>query len=75
MIAKYLSLLVQVFFYENAVVYNFQMDNSKIFIGRNTHIRGELLVFKYGGKISIGDDCYVGEGTRIWSGESLIIGE
>lgn len=61
-------------FYKDAVVYNFQKDESKIVIGKNTHIRGELLVFKYGGKIVIGDDSFIGEGSRVWSGESLIIG-
>ncbi len=61
-------------FYENAIVYNAINDSSKIVIGKNTHIRGELLVFKYGGEIKIGDDSFVGEGSRIWSGDSLIIG-
>ncbi|NNE14186.1 MAG: acyltransferase [Saprospiraceae bacterium] len=43
-------------------------------IGDNTHIRGQLLIFKYGGKIKIGTDCYIGEGTKIWSGDSIEIG-
>lgn len=62
-------------FYENAIVNNFQNDNSKIVIGKNTHIRGELLTFKYGGEINIGSNSFIGEGTRIWSGDSLIIGD
>lgn len=61
-------------FYETATVYNAQNNKSKIIIGENTHIRGELLVFKYGGKIQIGNDCFIGDGTRIWSGESVSIG-
>ncbi|MBS1917783.1 MAG: acyltransferase [Bacteroidetes bacterium] len=43
-------------------------------IGNNSHIRGELLVFANGGNISIGNNCYIGEGTRLWSGESIKIG-
>lgn len=61
-------------FYEEAEVINLQRDRLKIVIGKNTHIRGKLLVFKYGGKINVGDNCYIGDGTRIWSGDSLIIG-
>lgn len=57
-----------------ASIQNHKNDKSKIKIGKGTHIRGELLVFKYGGKIEVGDNCYIGEGTRIWSGESIIIG-
>lgn len=61
-------------FYETAVIHNLKRDPSKIQLGKNTHIRGELLVFPYGGEITIGDNCYVGENTRIWSGEKVTIG-
>lgn len=61
-------------FYKQASVFNFQHDKTKIRIGHNTHIRGELLVFPYGGDIQIGDVCYIGEGTRLWSGEKIVIG-
>lgn len=60
-------------FYEEAIIKNFQNNINKINIGYNTHIRGELLVFKYGGQISIGDNCYIGENTKIWSGERITI--
>lgn len=43
-------------------------------LGVHTHVRGELLVAAHGGAISIGDWCYVGEGTRIWSAASIEIG-
>lgn len=61
-------------FYKQASVVNLQQDKTKIRIGRNTHIRGELLVFPFGGDIQIGDVCYIGEGTRLWSGEKIVIG-
>jgi acetyltransferase-like isoleucine patch superfamily enzyme len=48
---------------------------SSIRIGRNTHIRGELLTFGHGGRISIGEYCYIGEQTRVWSGTSIRIGD
>ena len=49
-------------------------ESDNILIGRGTHIRGELLVYPYRGKIQIGDDCYIGEGTRIWSEMGISIG-
>lgn len=61
-------------FYDKAIVHNLQRNKSKISVGKDSHIRGELLIFKYGGEIKIGDDCFIGEGTRVWSGESLNIG-
>lgn len=44
-------------------------------IGEHTHVRGELLVLPHGGRIEIGAWGYVGEGTRIWSGCSVEIGD
>ncbi|MFC4261265.1 acyltransferase [Ferruginibacter yonginensis] len=61
-------------FHSEAVVYNGSGDISKIKINKGTNVRGELLVFKYGGSISIGEDCFVGTGSKIWSGEKVIIG-
>lgn len=45
-----------------------------ILIGRNSHIRGRLLTYGHGGRISIGEWCYVGVRTEIWSMESVSIG-
>lgn len=49
-------------------------DSSQIVIGANSHVRGELMIFAHGGRISVGEWCYVGVGTRIWSGASIEIG-
>jgi acetyltransferase-like isoleucine patch superfamily enzyme len=38
-------------------------------------ILGELLTFAHGGQIQVGEWCYVGEGTRIWSASRIIIGD
>ena len=43
-------------------------------IGLHSHIRGELLLFAHGGTITIGEYCYVGQGSRIWSAKSICIG-
>lgn len=61
-------------FYEQAEVHNLHNNPQSIRIGRNTHIRGRLLVFSYGGEILIGDDCYIGENTYIWSASKVEIG-
>jgi acetyltransferase-like isoleucine patch superfamily enzyme len=61
-------------FHKEARIINYQNSNELILLGKGTHILGELLVFAYGGRIVIGEDCYVGMGTRIWSGESVSIG-
>jgi acetyltransferase-like isoleucine patch superfamily enzyme len=60
-------------FYPEAKVDNLCQDKSKIIVGKGTHVRGALLVFNYGGQISIGENGYIGEGSRIWSGESVTI--
>src|SRR5437868_13871626 len=56
------------------IVNNLGRDES-IEIGSGSHIKGELLTFSHGGKIKIGDYCYVGEQSRIWSALSVTIGD
>lgn len=62
-------------FYEEAKVFNLGQDKALIVIGDDTHIRGELLTFANGGKIKIGSNCYIGEGSRIWSADEIVIGD
>lgn len=62
------------FLHNEVVINNFQNDPTKIVIGENTHVRGNLLIFGYGGKIEIGNWSYIGDYSRIWSGESIEIG-
>jgi len=58
-----------------ARIRNASGDSSNIVIGPNTHVLGELFIFAHGGAIRIGDWCYVGEGSRIWSASSIEIGD
>jgi acetyltransferase-like isoleucine patch superfamily enzyme len=64
---------------EGAAVYQPELirpgggERGCIVVGPNTHIRGELLTFP-GGRIALGEFCYVGEQTRIWAAESVSIG-
>lgn len=56
-------------------VNNFSGGPEQISIGKNSYVRGRLLTYGHGGKISIGDWCYVGVRTEIWSMESIEIGD
>lgn len=47
---------------------------SAIELGENTFVRGELLVYDYSGRIKIGDNSFVGQGSRIWSSSKITIG-
>ena len=58
----------------SARIRNIRGDTDKIVVGRHTRILGELLTFAHGGEIKIGEWCYVGEGSRIWSAASIMIG-
>ena len=60
--------------YKETVIFNLQKGIDKISIGENSHIRAELVTLNYGGQIEIGDNTFVGVGSRIWSGESVKIG-
>jgi acetyltransferase-like isoleucine patch superfamily enzyme len=61
-------------FLESAHVVNMTNDKERIMLGAGTFVLGELLVFAYGGKIKIGNNCYIGIGSRVWSGEEVKIG-
>jgi acetyltransferase-like isoleucine patch superfamily enzyme len=61
-------------FHKNALIHNGQNNPNQIVIGELSQIAGTLLVFKYGGKITIGKNCYIGDLTRIWAGEEITIG-
>ena len=52
-----------------------QNNPRKITIGKDTHIRGELVTFPHGGSITIGNECFVGSHSKIWSSNSIIIGD
>ncbi|MGA7595802.1 MAG: acyltransferase [Gallionella sp.] len=59
----------------SAGIHNIRRRRDAIRVGANTHIKGELLTFAHGGEISIGEYCYVGEQSHIWSATSIVIGD
>lgn len=52
---------------------NHHQANS-ITVGPGTNIRGQLLTFGHGGRITMGSHCYVGDNAKLWSGVNLRIG-
>lgn len=61
--------------HDTARIVNNLPDSSAIGIGAHTHVKGELLTFGSGGKIVIGEYCYIGEQSHIWSAKSIDIGD
>jgi acetyltransferase-like isoleucine patch superfamily enzyme len=57
-----------------ADVTNILGEREAIRVGRNTVVAGQLLTFGHAGDIGIGDWCFVGPGSRIWSAASIRIG-
>jgi acetyltransferase-like isoleucine patch superfamily enzyme len=57
-----------------ARILNASGASDHIRIGDRSLIQGELFVFAHGGRISIGESCFVGPGARIWSAGSIDIG-
>ena len=61
--------------YWSAIIHNMRHQRDAIRVGAGTHIKGELLTFAHGGEISIGDHCYLGDQSRVWSAKSISIGD
>jgi len=60
--------------HDTARIANNLTDRSAIHVGAYSHIRGELLTFGHGGRITLGEYCYVGEQSHIWSAANITIG-
>lgn len=48
---------------------------QNIRIGKNTWVEGRLIVYPTGGQIRIGDWCFVGQRSDIWSMVSVTLGD
>jgi len=57
-----------------ARIYNQLNDRTRIRIGSNCIISGDLLTYAHGGDIEIGNFVFIGENSRIWSALSIKIG-
>lgn len=47
---------------------------GKVVVGSKSCIRGTLEIQRSGGEIVIGEKCYIGDHTRIWSADNITIG-
>ena len=61
--------------YASSQIINLGSKKSAIAVGANSHVRGELLVFAHGGRIRIGERCFLGENSRVWSAVDVHIGD
>jgi acetyltransferase-like isoleucine patch superfamily enzyme len=61
-------------FLNGSKIINLRGTSESIKIGQGTHILGELFTFAHAGCIQIGDFCYLGENSRIWSSERIEVG-
>jgi acetyltransferase-like isoleucine patch superfamily enzyme len=61
-------------FQRSSRIVNNSADVTSISLGQNSVVAGELLVYADGGKIEIGEYCFVGAESRIWSASSIRIG-
>ncbi len=57
-----------------ARVENLRRVPEALRVGEHTVVRGELFILRHGGAIEIGEWCYVGASTRIWSAARVTIG-
>ncbi|MFM7406694.1 MAG: acyltransferase [Cuspidothrix sp.] len=60
--------------FPEASIENLAKDEKKIIIGDNSYIRGRLTISPAGGKILIGEWCYIGHRSEVFSISSITIG-
>jgi acetyltransferase-like isoleucine patch superfamily enzyme len=58
----------------NADLQNLSNSKDAITIGKNSNIEGLILVYPYGGKITIGDNCSLSPNSRLVSTSNISIG-
>ncbi len=58
-----------------ARILNASGTSASIAVGAHCRVEGELFVFAHGGRIRIGDWCFIGPDTRIWSAASVTVGD
>lgn len=61
--------------FKETQIINGTKDVNNIIIGNNCCIRGTLIAYPIGGKIKLGNNCYIGDMSRIWSMENVEIGD
>jgi len=57
-----------------AIIDNLLGKKAAISLGNHSFCRGRLLTYGHGGEISVGEWCYIGVRTEVWSMASITIG-
>jgi len=60
--------------YAQSRIYNRQ-GRDAICVGRNSRILCRFETYAHGGRIHIGENCFIGENTHIWSAGSISVGD
>ena len=60
--------------YPNKII-NPSKNKNTITIGDNTVIFCEIQILGHGGQVNIGDDCFIGKNSYIWSGKKIEVGD
>lgn len=58
----------------SAQITNNRGDKKYIRIGNNSWISGQIMTLKHGGEIVIGENCFIGDFSKIWSSVKVTIG-
>lgn len=61
--------------YPQAKINNSPTRSESIVVGDNTHVAGILSVWSNTGRIDIGSDSFIGEGTRVFAAMHVVIGD
>ncbi len=55
-------------------IMNPSKDKTKVTIGDNSVIQCQIQILGHGGQVNIGNHCFIGENTYVWSGKRIEIG-
>lgn len=55
-------------------IVNIHGGRNRIVIGVNSFIDGQLLLLQHDAKLEIGNNCYIGQNSRIWAASKISIG-
>ena len=58
----------------SAKILNKSHRREAINIGQYSHVAGELSAVCPGAKLSIGHNCFIGNGSRVWAAREIVIG-
>lgn len=56
-------------------IMNSSKNKLKINIGENSVLRCEIQILGHGGQVNVGNYCFIGENSYIWSGKKITIGD